>query len=226
MIDGKRLFIYSSISSIVASVVTHPLDVLRTRAHVGNVGDYSGLYSGIIPGILSIVPSKIIFLTLHDILIKNHTELVSVTLSYTTSTIIMNPIYSIKTYMQLNNVNLRTCVNIFRNDIKLIYGGMLASMLGLSEMLIYFQIYSRMKDVNVLYSSFTSKLIATCITYPHEVIRTRMRHNSKLGLYDSINKGMLYSGFWRHLCKTVPNSVIIFTIYEYLKRSRLTIEDF
>ncbi|KAG2229698.1 hypothetical protein INT48_008085 [Thamnidium elegans] len=72
-----------------------------------------------------------------------------------------------------------------------------------------------------------AKLIAACIAYPHEVIRTRLREPSKNGVvkYTGIlqclkliirEEGVvsLYGGMSAHLMRVVPNAAIMFFCYE------------
>lgn len=72
-----------------------------------------------------------------------------------------------------------------------------------------------------------AKLVAACITYPHEVIRTRLRQPAEngvrkyTGLWQCLRlvakeEGMtaLYGGMTAHLMRVVPNAAIMFFCYE------------
>lgn len=73
----------------------------------------------------------------------------------------------------------------------------------------------------------TSKFVAACIAYPHEVIRTRLRQPSEngvrkyTGLWQCLRlvakeEGVaaLYGGMTAHLLRVVPNAAIMFFCYE------------
>eukprot|EP00581_Thalassiosira_minuscula_P007021 CAMPEP_0183709002 /NCGR_PEP_ID=MMETSP0737-20130205/5142_1 /TAXON_ID=385413 /ORGANISM="Thalassiosira miniscula, Strain CCMP1093" /LENGTH=312 /DNA_ID=CAMNT_0025936991 /DNA_START=341 /DNA_END=1279 /DNA_ORIENTATION=- len=77
------------------------------------------------------------------------------------------------------------------------------------------------------FSAAFAKGMASIITYPHEVARTRLREQARNGIFKY--KGMwqtigvvakeegtkgLYSGMGIHLLKVVPNSAIMFLTYE------------
>jgi solute carrier family 25 protein 33/36 len=75
-----------------------------------------------------------------------------------------------------------------------------------------------------LATASVAKLIAAAATYPHEVIRTRLReaNNTK---YDGLVSGLirigkeegyrgLYGGMGAHLIRVVPNAAIMFLTYE------------
>ena len=75
----------------------------------------------------------------------------------------------------------------------------------------------------------TAKLIAAMITYPHEVLRTRLRQapvngvHKYNGLLDSAKiifkeEGIVafYGGMTAHLLRVVPNAAILFFCYEFV----------
>jgi len=140
------------------------------------------------------------------------------------------------------------------------YKGLIASYVGVSETAIQFVLYEKGKawlqnqkfknaigdgqslsasEINQLPLSWKeyllvasgAKLIAAALTYPHEVVRTRMREqrdnlNSKYkGFVQALKliakeegaRG-LYGGMFPHLVRTVPNSAIMFLTYETVVR--------
>lgn len=137
------------------------------------------------------------------------------------------------------------------------YRGLSASYLGVVESSLQWVLYERMKafilkrekariDRGLGSSGFDkfldwsatsgaaglAKLVASLITYPHEVVRTRLRQaplqNGKPKYSGLINcfkivikeEGLasMYGGLTPHLLRTVPNSIIMFGTWELIVR--------
>lgn len=151
------------------------------------------------------------------------------------------------------------CISqVFRKEgVNGLYKGLTASYLGVAESSIQWVLYEQMKLFiktreerrqlsGAPHTAFDSvmnwcatsgaagaaKFMASLITYPHEVVRTRLRQaptqNGKLkytGLISCFKtvikeEGFLsmYSGLTPHLLRTVPNSVIMFGTWELIIR--------
>ncbi|KAF0981362.1 hypothetical protein FDP41_012622 [Naegleria fowleri] len=141
------------------------------------------------------------------------------------------------------------CISrIYRDEgVKGFYKGLTASFLGIFETAIYFVLYEQVKRMALKSTSssegetpkFTPltyitvsggcKLVASAITYPHEVVRTRMREivdgkcrydKGMINAFKTIaieegTKG-LYSGMGAHLIRVVPNTAIMFLSFEFI----------
>lgn len=130
------------------------------------------------------------------------------------------------------------------------YKGIAASYWGCTEGALQFLVYEQLKTrllrrenharhvqglestqqlskVKYFFSAALAKGMASILTYPHEVARTRMREQALSGVFKY--KGMwqslgviareegrsgLYSGMGVHLLKVVPNSALMFLTYE------------
>ncbi|KAG5437905.1 hypothetical protein PCK2_000977, partial [Pneumocystis canis] len=140
-----------------------------------------------------------------------------------------------------------------QEGIKSLYRGMSASYLGISESTIQWVLYERFKKhitenqiphlpnyktqshlsstwMHQLVAAGTAKLIATLLTYPHEVVRTRLRQfpiqNGTIkykGLIQCFyliwkEEGLyaLYGGLTAHLLRVIPNAAIMFGSYELI----------
>jgi len=167
---------------------------------------------------------------------------------------ITQPIWLVKTRLQLQTQHCQdtlytnpwqALLNIIKTEgFKAIFKGMSASYLGLTETVLQFTIYETLKssllqhkrkkdsqsNLNVfeyLSLSSVSKLIASFLTYPHEVIRTRLREqrNIQEARYTGPFQGLqliakeegikgLYAGMGAHLLRVVPNAALLFLTYE------------
>jgi len=127
--------------------------------------------------------------------------------------------------------------------------GLSASMLGLTHVGVQFPVYEWLKDqardrrrkmtrrvgvkieetaLDVLISSGLSKMIASILTYPHEVIRSRMMdtRSSESASFSNTTKRIWrkegFSGFYAglpiSLVRVVPNCCVTFLTYELLLR--------
>ena len=137
-------------------------------------------------------------------------------------------------------------VRIFKEEgIGGFYKGLRASYWGATEAALHFMLYEEMKrrfgDVDaeghataLQGAAFggSAKLIASVTTYPHEVVRLRMREKPKVlgelpeytGMIQALAKigreeGRvgLYGGLLPHLARTVPNSIILFACFELFR---------
>lgn len=127
-------------------------------------------------------------------------------------------------------------LQIFREEgIGGYYKGLRASYWGVIEGAIHFMLYEQIvahisdrenrSPIHACASGAISKLIASSLTYPHEVVRLRMRERPRFAGAPPIYTGMiqgirliareegrrgLYAGMSLHLARTVPNSALLF----------------
>lgn len=126
-----------------------------------------------------------------------------------------NPIWFVKTRLQLdcnstNQMTVAECVQrVYKTSgLRGFYKGITASYFGISETVIHFVIYEAVKSklielrekhptdggktsrdfLEFMAAGAISKTVASCIAYPHEVARTRLRE-----------EGNKYRTFWQTL---------------------------
>ncbi|KXS11659.1 mitochondrial carrier [Gonapodya prolifera JEL478] len=185
-------------------------------------------------------------------------HMVSAAVAGATSATVTSPIWLVKTRMQLQSGGERQYRNSFhcfqsvlKNEgVRGLYKGTSASYLGISESTIQFVLYEWLKKlyrdrrrsekrppttyfsvqdwVDSFVVAATAKLLASAATYPHEVVRTRLRERPPDGTHSKYNgliqtfrvvyreEGFrgLYGGMSTHLIRVVPNAAIMFTVYE------------
>lgn len=148
-------------------------------------------------------------------------------------------------------------LHILRSEgIKGLYKGMSASYLGVAEGTIQWVLYERLKKMgadtasadptaskggklsSMVGAAGIAKLVASLITYPHEVVRTRLRQQAEPGqkprytglvqtvklVYREEGLAALYGGLSAHLLRVVPNAVVMFSIYELTLRLATKVE--
>lgn len=159
-----------------------------------------------------------------------------------------NPIWLIKTRLQLdqkknNSLTVRQCIRdvYTTHGLKGFYKGITASYFGVTETVIHFVMYEALKarlaeysrsmigerDVSdflrFMVAGACSKTCATCIAYPHEVVRTRLREegNKYRSFFQTLflvakeegHRG-LYRGLATQLVRQIPNTATMMATYE------------
>uniref|UniRef100_A0A8C9VPW7 Solute carrier family 25 member 33 n=1 Tax=Scleropages formosus TaxID=113540 RepID=A0A8C9VPW7_SCLFO len=222
------------------------------------------LFRGLGPNLVGVAPSRAIYFAAYS---KSREQFNSIFMpnswivhmssagfaAFVTNSL-MNPIWMVKTRMQLENkareekMNALQCTRyVYRTEgIRGFYRGLTASYAGISETMICFLIYETLKK-HLPSSHFTSpnngsnrgasgflelmaaaafaKGCASCIAYPHEVIRTRLREEGSKYKYFfqtarlvAVEEG--YTAFYRglvpQLIRQIPNTAIVLSTYELI----------
>ncbi|KAI8063545.1 mitochondrial carrier domain-containing protein [Gongronella butleri] len=179
-------------------------------------------------------------------------HLISAATAGVVTSTVTNPIWVVKTRLQLQGnqrlyKNSVDCIaHIVKEEgIRGLYKGMSASYLGVIEGTVQWVIYEQLKQrwgvhthkddtksakqwAGNLGAAAISKLVAACVAYPHEVVRTRLRQPAEAngvvkytGLLQTFRlvwkeEGLasLYGGMSAHLMRVVPNAAIMFFCYE------------
>ncbi|KAF0852416.1 mitochondrial solute carrier family 25 member 33/36 [Andalucia godoyi] len=258
-------------SDVTQLAQTYRFATLHAVRLIAKTEGVPGLFRGLTPNLVGIVPSRSIYFATYSstkgFLLQHYQKkenwithaLSACTASIVTSTAV-NPIWVIKVRLQLQSTNsqlfgsgsqgqmyngyLDAFSRIFREEgFRAFYKGLGASMLGISETVIQFLMYEKMRalvkerrdptPVDNLFVGGLSKFCASSITYPHEVLRTRMREQrthagslvKPMGLLQMSSfilkeEGLaaFYGGFGPHMLRVVPNTAIIFAVFELVVR--------
>ncbi|KAH3683352.1 hypothetical protein WICPIJ_005675 [Wickerhamomyces pijperi] len=161
------------------------------------------------------------------------------------STTLTNPIWVIKTRLMLQtdtNVKYKSTLDAFmkmyrQEGLTVFYSGLTPSLFGLFHVAIHFPVYEKLKNMlhiqqndqqrlwKLIIASTISKICASTLTYPHEILRTRMQLKKDQSLleitryiYDNYGLRGFYKGFGTNLMRTIPSSGITLISFEYISK--------
>jgi len=162
--------------------------------------------------------------------------------------VVCNPMFVVRTRLQTEALHgavipsgiLQTMRALYAEGGLLVFWrGMSANLIGLSHVAVQFPLYEILKErarkqsphgketpLDLLIASGLSKMCASLLTYPHEVVRSRMMDartgQSLTGTIQRIyaHEGIhgFYTGLHISLLRVVPNCCITFLSYELLLR--------
>ncbi|XP_005312094.2 solute carrier family 25 member 33-like isoform X2 [Terrapene carolina triunguis] len=224
------------------------------------------LFRGLGPNLVGVAPSRAIYFAayagakekLNVVFVpeSKKVHVLSAVCAGVTSATLTNPIWLVKTRMQLearasgekHSNALQCAIRVYRTEgLRGFYRGISASYAGVSETVIHFVIYEALKQqlreqqpflptafalapnsrdfFGLMAAAAISKTCASCIAYPHEVVRTRLREEGSR--YRSFVQTLrlvvqeegplaLYRGLLAQMMRQIPNTAIMMATYELI----------
>ena len=201
---------------LVQTIVGHPLDTIKTNFQ--NNKKYkiqmNKLYNGLKYPLISTVGSNGLLFHFNGAIKREYQS------SYASgfiSGIICSPFIN---YFEVNKVqkqiNLNKTYSLFPT-IRLGLGAtLIRESIGNS---LYFGTYSTMREnkLNPFLSGGFAGIISWLVTYPIDVIKTRIQTKESIRYFDAIKKGGLWQGLSICLIRSFLVNSVSFTMYDYLK---------
>ncbi|KAJ1819970.1 hypothetical protein LPJ56_003538, partial [Coemansia sp. RSA 2599] len=272
----------------VSSVVTCPLDVVKTRLQYQGVlqtrfkgvegyrpyggtcdtlkrifaeEGIRGLYRGLAPMLMGYLPTWGIYFAAYEGLKRDiprywgrrdpepaTVHVLSAMGAGATTSLLTNPIWVLKSRFMTQSIYTEYRYKSMWHAVKVIkrteglagfYKGLGSSLLGVTHVAVQFPLYEQLKSwmkvdtqhvesLRILAASATSKMVASSVTYPHEVIRTRLQNQTSRPykyrgichavylIYKEEGLRAFYRGLSTNLIRTVPASMMTLLTYELL----------
>ncbi|KAJ6658324.1 hypothetical protein lerEdw1_020596 [Lerista edwardsae] len=239
------------------------LELLRTILEKEGI---RSLFRGLGPNLIGVAPSRAIYFAaysqakekLNTVFVpeSKKVHMLSAACAGVTSATLTNPIWMVKTRMQLearakseqHRNALQCAMRVYHTEgLRGFYRGITASYAGVSETIIHFVIYEALKQrlrehrpllapgllfssqsqdfLGLMAAAAVSKTCASCIAYPHEVIRTRLReegcrYRSFVQTLQLVVReegpSALYRGLLAQMFRQIPNAAIVMVTYELI----------
>ena len=203
-------------AGIVSTFICNPLDTIRINYQLNKPINYniSSLYRGLNYGIIA-VPSfwAIYFPVYKKFKETNVPKPIAAYISCCTASTFTTPFWvlrqRVQTGKEIKNMTLLKC-----------YRGIIPTYIINLNFTIQIPVYEYLKDkmenntFNTFLNTSISKTIATCIFYPIDTIRAKIRNGDsfKLKLTE------YYRGMSIYLIRSIPYHASVFCTFEYIKR--------
>ena len=203
-------------AGIFSTVICNPLDTIRVNYQLGNKVKWNMfyLYRGIQYGIIGIPVFWSMYFPLYKKLKESFSTPASAYIACCLASTFTTPFWVLRQARQTDKK-----INISINSL---YRGLLPTYLINLSFTIQMPLYEYLKSnlenttYNIFICSALSKTVASCVFYPFDTIRARLR-DGKPGFTAGILS--YYRGITVYIIKSLPYHVSIFCTYEYIKKN-------
>jgi|TARA_B110000208_G_scaffold27660_1_gene36191 hypothetical protein len=201
-------------AGIVSTLICNPLDTIRINYQLGNEIKYTTnyLYRGLGYSVIGIPVFWSIYFPMYKKLKEDFSIPVSAYISCCTASTFTTPFWVLRQAKQTDKK--------INYSIKSLYNGLLPTYLINLSFTIQMPLYEYMKSnvenntFNVFICTAVSKTVATCIFYPLDTIRARLR-DGQICIYSNMTN--YYRGMSIYILRSLPYHVSVFCTYEYIK---------
>jgi len=198
-------------AGIVSTLICNPLDTIRINYQLGNKIKYNKnyLYRGIGYGIIGIPTFWSIYFPMYKRLKSEVNTPVAAYIACCTASTFTTPFWVLRQAKQTNKKINMSVSNLYRG----IFPTYLINLSFTVQMPLYEYMKSKVENTtfNVFVCAAFSKTIATCIFYPLDTIRARLR-DGHIGIYSNYYRGMSI-----YILRSLPYHISVFCTYEYIK---------
>ncbi len=203
-------------AGVISTVICNPLDTLRINYQLNNSIKFNlnYLYRGISYGIIAIPSFWTIYFPMYKKL--KDTELpkpISAYISSCVASTFTTPFWVLRQKLQTNKTT--NGMNIFNY-----YNGIIPTYLINLNFTVQIPLYEYLKDrsnnstFNTFLNTAISKTVATCVFYPMDTIRVKVRNSDS---FKNVKFTDYYRGMSIYLIRSIPYHAAVFCSFEFIK---------
>tara|TARA_B100000287_G_scaffold435051_1_gene501600 strand:+ start:2646 stop:3299 length:654 start_codon:yes stop_codon:yes gene_type:complete len=206
-------------AGVISTIVCNPLDVIRINYQLNNKKNLYNkdiLYRGLGYSLLTIPSFWVIYFPTYKKTKEIFSTPVAAYLSSCIGSIFTTPLWILR---QKSMTLKKHCFKT--SNLQDYYRGLNMTFLVNLNFIIQLPVYEYLKKkvdnttVNIFLVSSISKILSTCVFYPLDTIRVKLRNNENLG---GMKLHMYYRGIGVYLIRNIPYYSVVFCTYEFVKK--------
>lgn len=204
-------------AGIVSTFICNPLDVIRINRQLNIKIEYTfnKLYKGLNYGIIAIPSFWVIYFPMYKELKDfDMPKPLASYISCCTASTFTTPFWILRQRIQTNKDIPKFSLNNY-------YRGLISTYIINLNFTIQMPLYDYLKDktdnstTNTFLNTSISKTVATCVFYPFDTIRAKIRNGDCI---KKINFKDYYRGISIYLIRSIPYHTSVFCTFEFIKK--------